>query len=507
MHTYFNDGSYDIKLVATDINGCVDSLTRPNYINLDHPDADFNVSAVLACPGEVISFTDISTGPFAIVTWDWDFGDGSISNAQDPSHAYASPGTYTVTLIVSDGINCRDTIVKTALVNVYTGPSAAYTYVPSNGCNPLTVNFTDGSSSGSVGIVSHLWTFGDGNGSAQQNPIYTFTSPGVYDVRLLVTDANGCVDTVTQSVEVFEVPDVAFTADIRRGCSPLTVNFSDLTTSPYVKVAWEWDFGDGNTSNAPSPSHTYTDNGDYTVKLVVTDQNGCKDSVIHNDFIRLSQPFANFTLDRAEVCPNEPIGVQFTDGTVHDTTLTSWSWSFGTGDNSTDQNPLYTYATPGVYNVTLEVTDLLGCTDDTTFTNIISVLTPATASFMMSDTLDCTPLGISFTDTSVPGDTALQAWLWDFGTGDSSLQQNPSYVWTTPGIYTVRLTVTDENGCLTTDSTTVQAYELPTADFFTADTLGCSPAVITFTENSTSAAPIAYRRWDFGDGTFVENVL
>ncbi|MEO1585998.1 MAG: PKD domain-containing protein, partial [Bacteroidota bacterium] len=507
VHTYFNDGSYDIKLVATDINGCVDSLTRPNYINLDHPDADFNVSAVLACPGEVISFTDISTGPFAIVTWDWDFGDGSISNAQDPSHAYASPGTYTVTLIVSDGINCRDTIVKTALVNVYTGPSAAYTYVPSNGCNPLTVNFTDGSSSGSVGIVSHLWTFGDGNGSAQQNPIYTFTSPGVYDVRLLVTDANGCVDTVTQSVEVFEVPDVAFTADIRRGCSPLTVNFSDLTTSPYVKVAWEWDFGDGNTSNAPSPSHTYTDNGDYTVKLVVTDQNGCKDSVIHNDFIRLSQPFANFTLDRAEVCPNEPIGVQFTDGTVHDTTLTSWSWSFGTGDNSTDQNPLYTYATPGVYNVTLEVTDLLGCTDDTTFTNIISVLTPATASFMMSDTLDCTPLGISFTDTSVPGDTALQAWLWDFGTGDSSLQQNPSYVWTTPGIYTVRLTVTDENGCLTTDSTTVQAYELPTADFFTADTLGCSPAVITFTENSTSAAPIAYRRWDFGDGTFVENVL
>ena len=500
-NTYFADGTYSVKLVVTDINGCQDSLTRPNYIDLDHPNAAFSLDQVQACPGTVVSFTDQSTGNFPMVHWVWNFGDLTpLSNQQNPAHTYNTPGLYNVSLIVTDAINCRDTVTQPALVQVHTGPTAAFTYSPSQGCEPLTVAFTDASVSGSIGIATRHWDFGDGGSSVVNNPTYVYSSPGLYTVTLTVTDANGCEDVVTRTVRVLEVPTVDFVADKRRGCAPEAIRFTDLSTSPYVKTAWRWDFGDGNSSTSPGPVHTYLADGVYTVKLVVTDQNGCRDSMTKVNYIRLSHPVANFTYDQGTVCPNVPVGVSFTDQSAGDTLLLSWNWQFGDGNTATAQHPSHSYATPGTYSVILRVADVLGCSAADTQVAIISVLNPPATAFAMDDSANCTPLTINFTDQTAPGDGAVVAWRWTFGNGDTSLIQHPSYTWHTPGLYTVTLTATDNNGCQYSDSTRVRAYQMPVARFMTADTFGCAPRTVTFTNQSTSAFPIVWRKWYFGDG-------
>ena len=500
-NVYLNDGSYDIKLVATDINGCVDSLTKTNYIVLDHPDADFNVNQTILCPGTIASFSDVSTGPFAMVSWIWDFGDGSpLDYSQNPTHAYTTPGTYNVTLIVTDGITCRDTITKSTFISVYTPPTAGFTYTPTTGCDPLTVQFTETSTDGTGMIVNYAWDFGDGGSSVLPSPTYVYSVPGTYTVSLTVTDDNGCTDVITNDVTVFEVPTVDFIANQRVGCSPISITFSDLTTSPYVITAWSWDFGDGGTSTSPNPVHLYAADGTYTVKLVVTDQNGCQDSLTKTNYIRLTHPTANFTYNNSLVCPNEPIGVTFTDTSIPDTTIISWAWDFGDGGTSTLQNPSHSYSAAGTYTVSLTVTNILGCTSTSTQTNVISVRVPPAPDFAMSDSANCTPLTINFTDLTVAGDGAVVGWNWQFGNGDSALAQNPTYTWTTPGTYTVDLRVTDANGCVASTSTTVLARELPVADFFSPDTVGCAPRTVRFTNTSTSSATMTYWKWYFGDG-------
>lgn len=507
VNTYFADGTYSVGLTATDANGCRDSVTKINYIELDHPTADFSVSQVQTCPGTTVNFSDISTGRFAMTQWIWDFGDGSpVSFQQNPSHSYTAGGNYTISLIVSDGISCRDTLTRTTFIEVYDPPVAAFTTVPPQGCAPLLVNFNDISTNGSASIVSWNWDFGDGGNAVIPNPTYSYSTAGSYTTTLTVTDANGCVSTTSTTVDALEIPVVDFIADQPIGCSPQGINFSDLTTSPYVKTSYLWDFGDGTTSTSPGPFHQYTSDGDYTVKLIVEDQNGCRDSLVKTNYIRLSHPVARFTWDDEEVCPNEPIGVRFSDTSIPDTTIVGWNWDFGDGVTSTLSTPSHSYSTPGTYTVTLTVTNILGCDNTISQNNLVNVLAPPATDFSMTDSANCTPLTINFSDLTLAGDTTVSTWIWDFGNGDASFSQNPSYTWNVPGVYTVSLTAIDLNGCETVDSVQVEAFEIPVAGFTASSEVGCAPQSVTFTNTSTSAYPLTYYKWFFGDGDSVINI-
>ncbi|MEL6676903.1 MAG: PKD domain-containing protein, partial [Bacteroidota bacterium] len=340
INTYLSDGTYTVNLKIQDANGCRDSITYTNYISLDHPEADFTSSTTQICPGVQMQFFDQSTGPRPLTTRIWDFGDGTVvNNALNPTHIYTTPGTYTVSLIVGDGVNCRDTMIQTTLIEVVSGPTAQYAATPGQDCRPMTVAFSDLSTAGATPIVNWQWDFDNGTGSVSASPTQTFPVAGLYDVRLTVTDANGCVASYTDQVEALQTPLVDFTSDTRVGCAPQGIQFTDLTQTSYIKTAFYWDFGDGNTSTAQSPTHTYLADGAYTVSLRVTDQNGCTDSLEKVNYIKLSHPVANFSWNNNEVCPNTPVGVQFVDLSVPDTTLTSWVWDFGDGGTSSAQNP------------------------------------------------------------------------------------------------------------------------------------------------------------------------
>jgi len=230
------------------------------------PVAAFVGSPTSGCAPLTVNFTDQSTG--SITSWSWTFGDGGSSTSQNPSHQYSSAGTYTVTLTVT-GPGGSDGETKTNYITVSNPPTANFTGSPTSGTVPLTVNFTNQSN----GATSYLWNFGDSQTSTATNPSHTYTSTGTFTVTLTATNACGSDQEVkTGYITVSCTPPVAnFSGSPTSGNAPLTVNFTDLSTGA---TAWSWNFGDGGSSTAQNPSHTYNSAGTYTVTLTATNSCG-----------------------------------------------------------------------------------------------------------------------------------------------------------------------------------------------------------------------------------------
>jgi PKD repeat protein len=403
-----------------------------NAVNFGPPPpvADFTGSPTSGCVPLTVNFTDQSTGD--ITDWDWDFGDGGSSGAQNPSHQYTSGGTYTVALTVT-GPGGSDTETKTNYITVNVAPTAGFTGSPTSGEVPLTVNFTNQSS----GAASYLWDFGDTQTSTATNPSHTYTQAGTYTVSLTATNSCGSDEEVkTDYITVTCTPPLAdFSGSPRSGEVPLTVDFTDLSTGA---TSWSWDFGDTQTSTGTNPSHTYTQAGTYTVTLTATNSCGSDDEV-KTDYITVTctPPVADFS--GSPRSGEVPLTVNFTDLS---TGATSWSWDFGDTQTSTAQNPGHTYTSAGTYTVALTVTNSCGSDTETKTDYITVTCTPPTADFSGSPTSGDAPLTVDFTDLS----TGATSWLWDFGDTQTSTAQNPSHTYTVADTYTVTLTVTNSCG-------------------------------------------------------------
>jgi len=275
-----------------------------------------------------------------------------------------------------DGLSCNSSYagkLGAGRINAYNAvygggpqpPVADFTGSPTSGCAPLTVDFTDQSTGE---IDSWSWDFGDGGTSTAQNPSHTYNSPGTYTVSLTVTGPGGSdTETKTNYITVSAAPTADFVGDPTSGTAPLTVNFTDKSTGN--PTSWSWDFGDGGTSTAQNPSHTYNSPGTYTVKLTATNSCG-SDTETKVDYITVSgsAPVADFVGDPTS--GTAPLTVQFTDQSSGNPT--SWSWDFGDGGTSTEQNPSHTYNDPGTYTVSLTVTNAYG-SDTETKTDYITV--------------------------------------------------------------------------------------------------------------------------------------
>lgn len=198
-HVYAIDGTYTVTLTVTSTDGCDDVTTASVTIN-DSPTALFSASTV--CEGASTVFTNLSTGGGAL-TYSWDFGDGGSSGLTNPSHTYAADGVYTVTLTATNGSLCSNT--HTATVTVNNLPTADFTF--SDGCEGIASNFVNTSTAG-----TYTWDLGDGSSSTLTNVNHLYSSFGIYDVTLNVTSAQFCMSSVTQTIEIFDLPDFSLTA-------------------------------------------------------------------------------------------------------------------------------------------------------------------------------------------------------------------------------------------------------------------------------------------------------
>lgn len=339
------------------------------------PHAEFLLIAPDGCINDNISPINLSFG--GVTEYFWEFGDGNTSAVVSPTHTYLDTGTYTITLTVTDGDGLTDSWTESYKVNP---PIADFVLVPEIGCAiPHTVFFTDQSTLPDT----WLWDFGDGSTSTLQNPIHNYTIEGEFIVTLTVTDTVfGCSDTYEDIVFV-SIPTATVDGEFGHfGCAPLTVDFEESSSPGALGelVSWEWDFGDGNTSDEMEPTHVYDSPGIYNVALTVTNSLGCSTTELKPAFVQAIGPDVNFGADTLFApCPD--FTVNFTDSTIFGAPIISWDWDFGDGGTSALINPTYVYTDFGIYDVSLTVTDIDGCSRTLTFAEYISVQDTVPPSF------------------------------------------------------------------------------------------------------------------------------
>lgn len=452
--------------------------------------ANFSATPVSGCAPLLVNFTDLSTGN--PTNWKWDLGNGTISFLKNPAVTYFAPGQYNVKLVITNA-NGTNEIIKSQFITVYSVPSVNFTGTPLSGCFPLPAQFTDQSLAGSGSISTHEWDFGDGNLSAAQDPAHTYLGSGNFNVSLRVINSFGCATTVTktQYVQIASGAKAAFTFTAPKACAvPSTINFTNTSTTISGILNSQWDFGDGTTSSAASPSHTYTKTGIFSVRLIVTNSTGCTDTITKLNAISVGNVKADFSIP-ANVCQ----GGAFTLSNASPSTPTSVTWDFGDGTTSTAINPSKFYNTTGIYTIKM-VANFGGCIDS--ISQPINVLSSPTIIFSADKTGSCTaPLTVNFTGNVSGGNT----YFWDFGDGTTSNQQNPSHTYTSLGVYDVKLVGTNSAGCkdslikagyIKIQTTTVSIPNLPAKD--------CAPFTFTFSASATGVDPVSTYLWNFGDG-------
>ncbi|MFH1320997.1 MAG: PKD domain-containing protein [Bacteroidota bacterium] len=498
-HTFINSTVFiandTVTLISVSVNGCRDTTSQ---IVTVYPSAN----SVIAIPDTGCSPIPVyfnSTLPGAVL-FQWDFGDGYTDSVQNPTHTFVNPSNnndtvYTVQLIVTSGFFCVDT--SSIDVIVYAKPNALFSRDTAAGCSPLTVTIQDSS----IGAMNYYWDFGDGDTSSTSQSTFTHTymnttgSSIIFDLTLIVENANSCLDTIIQQVEVY--PDVTanFTMSDTTGCNPITLS---LTNSSLYADSLFWNFGDGSPiETAQNPSHIFTSTSVtdtvYTITLIALSTNGCSDTMTSQISVYPS-PDASFTATPvSQIFPNSTVDIVNSSGPGN----WQYLWDFDYGNTDTVQYPVsHTYSTYGDYTIQLVVYSS-NCSD-TTLQMISIIPPPPVADFDISDTSGCRPLTVTFTNNSLYADSL----SWDFGDGGTSTMPNPVYTYYNTGVYSVTLTVTGPGGIDDTSKLgLVAVYEIPTAAF----NINPDPALIYLPDKPIYCYNLSVNAgmyiWYFGDGT------
>lgn len=203
QHIYNTPGTYTVSHVATSSNGCTDTVKKPIEVYF-LPQALFFNNKV--CKGNNTRFVDSSkTLSGSLISWYWNFGDGGVSQVENPQHAYGATGTFTVNLTVTSSFGCKDTVSKA--VTVIPGPHADFSINPNPVEALVSVAFTD-LTTGTGALTNWYWNLGDSSYVNIQNPEHSYANSGDFNVTLIVKDINGCIDTVRKEVTVVLLPDV-----------------------------------------------------------------------------------------------------------------------------------------------------------------------------------------------------------------------------------------------------------------------------------------------------------
>jgi len=342
-----------------------------------------------------------------------------------------------------------------------TDKGSTWTEVNSSAFSPRAGSGVAVTSDGSLVVMDGLYTNTtmspndvwrlSAEGSTLQNPSHTYTAPGTYQVTLQVFNTDG-YNSTRRTGYIIVTPTLApvanFTGTPVIGVAPLTVTFTDLSTNG--PTVWNWSFGDGSGENATvqNPVHTYLTPGVYDIALNASNSAGF-DTYTSLGYINVTSatlpPVANFT--GTPVTGVAPLTVTFTDLSTN--VPNAWNWTFGDGsaENATVQNPVHTYATPGLYDIALNASNSAGFDTYTSlgYINVTTAALPPVANFTGTPTTGFAPLTVTFTDvsTNVPN-----AWNWTFGDGsaENATMQNPVHRYATGGLYTVMLNVTNAGG-------------------------------------------------------------
>jgi gliding motility-associated-like protein len=484
-HQFNSPGNFDVTLTTTDGDGCIAMQKKEAYISIGtDPGINFTVSAVKICVGQEISLQRIISVP--IESFSWNFGNETGSTESDPKVMYATSGFYEISLDAKLLSGCVSRVSKRIEVIGYPKPN----FKSEIFCDRKAV-FTNQS----LGGVTYLWEFGDGQISTLKDPVHFYGAGAKYLVTLTVYNALLCAEKIEKEITIIDNPEAGILPSMENacdeislaGCAPFAIPFKDNSTSALPITSTLWTFGDNTNSPLSSPLHTYSLAGTYKVTLTVTNSANCKSTATVNVKVSSTKPTANFSIDKAVACVNDPI-------TFTNTSLLGnfWCWDFGDKLTSNEKSPVHTYKKPGVYSVTLKAKNE-GCEDIIIKKDIITIKDPY---LEFSLEKECThPYRVTMINKSSGFDDI----AWDFGDGTTSkVVNNVPHQYQATGEYNIRLTIKSQlTGCTVTDVLKVIIQEVK-SDFDVAANPACKDNPIVFKDKSSAAAQWD---WTYGDGS------
>ncbi len=520
------DSVYTIQLIVTNSFGCSDTVSQTITIN-SRPVAAFTLPGNGCGP---LNFTpaNISTGTGYSYLWNVSPTTGATTSGlstSSPQFSFGSPpqdsARYFITLTITDDNGCIDTLTQT--FDVYPKPTAGFTASNVDSCGPLTVRFTNGSSSNisgqDRGTMTFTWDFGNGQTSQDSTPVVVFTNIGVadsvYSVTLISTNSLGCSDTATNSITVRPNPFAELDTTTTFGCAPFTINSSVAKAVVYsgANSTYQWSVLNPSTlavlqtfTGPNAINYQMANSGDTVlVRLVTNSPFGCKADTVEQLFRTIPNPEPGFVVSAYQGC--HPLTVNISDTSKG---ITSYAWYInGLLQTTTAPNPTFTLTNTSLiadatYIIKLVGTAGTGCGDS--IQDTITVFALPDPSFTANEV--CGGDTTVFSNGTSTLDTII-SWNWDFGDATSSILKNPTHAYTVFGSYPVTLTATDSRGCSQTFTDTIIVRPNPVADFSASKSCGADTACLgrpfSFTDLSSVAAlggNIASWQWDIlNDGT------
>ncbi|MHB1278104.1 MAG: PKD domain-containing protein [Bacteroidia bacterium] len=434
-------GNYDVILKVTSDYGYIAYDTQTIFVK---PVPQTSFDAVNACEGIAIQLSNTTLMPSGTPTFTWDFGDGNGDNNQNTTHVYNLPGNYTVSYTV-DVNGCSKTVNKT----VTQAPRAAVNFSSSSSsaCNNNTMVFTN-SSTLAFGTMGFHWDFGDSTSSTVSDPTHNYAGFGTFDVELIAYTDLGCSDSFTAQVTIIQAPKISISYSAP--CMGQQIDFVNNTVVPAgFSNTYDWSFGDGNSSVAVAPSHTYPGTGSYTLKLRSYSSNGCTDS-FETAILVNEKPNAGIVVP-AVVCDKTEIDF-LNSTTSSNISAVTYFWDFNNGVTSSAKDTAFIYGTAQTYTVTMIATIAGGCSDTATQNVRISALPTADFTYSSKQTQDGS---FQFLATATGAGISYQ---WFFGDGAKSTTSDPDHQYLFDGLYIVRLVTKNADNCTNEKTDTLHVF-------------------------------------------------
>lgn len=481
--SYSREGTYTVTLTHEDASGNSFYDTQTIVVqNLNAPTVTLDHEGICAANATQFSLiADITLSNTA-----WSFGDGGTSNTEEPAYTYATPGTYQVKVTVEASNGCVNYAVDTVVI--YEQPVASFTMPTGVICTNNSYLFENNTIDDFDGYLTYQWTIDTEVVTTDRDLTYIFSTEGSKTISLAAA-IPGCVDENTQSISSVDAgPDVDFS--YTGSCEGDTYTFTNLTTGDDI-INYQWTFEEGQTSTAFEPFYTFENYGEFQVSLQVNTSSGCQNTTT-NTVTVYTKPDVSFSV---ALPPFSCSGTtsQFYDETSNpdDSNLTSWLWDFDDNLNvSSDQNPQYTYAEAGIYQVSLTVATNFGC--EATLQEDVTI--EETPIIEIDATPICQDVSVQFSTSS---ETTIASWNWQI---ESTIftTATATYVFADPGSYNIQLNATAANGCIASVTKLVDVDEPLYPDF--TYTKNCDAQETEFQDVTTvNDDLIAIYRWDFGN--------
>lgn len=467
------------------------------------PVPDFVIDTNRICTNGYVTLTDSSTGPIYKRRWYMSNGTLTYKSDQDGPITFnlPTPGWYYAELVLNDSIVSKriDSIVyvspyPTSNLSIISGASAVCegaSIVFKNTTDQKTAKFAWYKNNTLIGgLDDSVITIG--NVALQDSGSYHST-----------VTFDGCESVATPiKISVYPVPSAEFSLGTVDSClSKNRFEFNDLSAISSGTLSYSWDFGDGNNSSTSSPTHVYTDTGEYTVRLAVSSLYKCTDT-FYRDVRVWSSPTSDFSINNDKQCLKDNDFV-FTNMSSIDVGNLSFNWDLGNGNINTSQNNSEQYGSEGTYDITLIATSDKNCSDTTTKQVVVYASPKADFDIITSDSC-LADNAFDFDNQSSISSGTIAKHYWDFGDGNTNnAVDNQGYTYAKEGTYIVQLTSESDQGCFDTIQKTVRVHPSPTASFSINDSAQCFNGNL-FSMNDLSISgggTIASYSWDFGDGS------